>query len=298
MDKVYLDILTYFILKTYGLNLLSIAPAKRGFFGETWSAVTQDSKFFVKIDYWDYHKAIYKKNFSIIDYITRNGIDYIPKIIKTKSGDLFCDFNGGIMGIFEFVEGEDTEDYPIDKLFEKLAPIYNLPTDNLSLEKETFDSDVVVKYKELYSKLVLQASKISKQVALLLADKTKLLEHYAMRLQIFSDRCKTNFDGFHITHGDAGGNCIIDGEKLTIVDWDYPKLSPIERDAWFFIWDKKQTDTINTVLKNHGIDYQLNSNRFCYYCYYSFFYYLTEYLNSYFYAKSDDEKQALVVRLN
>lgn len=39
---------------------------------------------------------------------------------------------------------------------------------------------------------------------------------------------------FHITHGDAGGNCILSKEQLFLVDWDSCLLAPIERDAWIY----------------------------------------------------------------
>jgi thiamine kinase-like enzyme len=60
--------------------------------------------------------------------------------------------------------------------------------------------------------------------------KSELIKHYINRLFRFANKNKNNFSDFHITSGDVGGNVIIQGEKFTIIDWDYLKLAPIERD--------------------------------------------------------------------
>ena len=43
------------------------------------------------------------------------------------------------------------------------------------------------------------------------------IEHRAKRLRLFSERCRSDLSSFVITHGDAGGNFITDGEKDYIV---------------------------------------------------------------------------------
>ena len=67
-------------------------------------------------------------------------------------------------------------------------------------------------------------------------------------LKQFSTACKGNRENFHITHGDAGGNCILNGNQLTIVDWNSVTLAPIERDAWIYICDKNEMKKINSIL--------------------------------------------------
>jgi len=280
-DNKYIADLQIMLIENYNFSIELISEAKRGFFGETWKVTTNTQDYFVKIDYWDYHKHLYRNSFTVIDFILQNGINFIPKIIKTKNGELFCYFNQGIVGVFEFIDGQNTEDYPIESLFDRLAKIYKIVTDNLRIEIEAFDMSIIDNYLCLKNEISDYDNQEAKQVIELLTSKNDLLKTYEERLELFSRRCIDDRSNFHITHGDAGGNCIINGETLTIIDWDYPKLAPPERDAWFFI---NNNDLIGKIC--NIINYDLKIERLCYYCYYSFFYYLAEYLKAYIFVES------------
>lgn len=79
-------------------------------------------------------------------------------------------------------------------------------------------------------------------------------------------------------------------DQLFLVDWDSCLLAPIERDAWIFICDKNEIKKINSILAKNGIDYVLEGNRLCYYCYDFFFHYLNEYLKSIIDAENEGRK--------
>lgn len=98
-----------------------------------------------------------------------------------------------------------------------------------------------------------------------------MISSYAERLNYLSEICCRDLSNFHITLGDAGGNCILNGEQFFIVDWDSVKLAPIERDAWFYICNSNQLSIINDVIQKYKLGYMLKQERLCYYCYYSFF---------------------------
>ena len=38
-----------------------------------------------------------------------------------------------------------------------------------------------------------------------------------------------------VTHGDAAGNVLVDGDAVYVVDWDTIRLAPRERDTWFHL---------------------------------------------------------------
>ncbi len=272
----------------YGIFAKKAVPAKRGFFGETWRLQTDNENYFVKIDYWEYHKEIYRNSLDVIEFMTNQGISFIPKIIKTKNGKLSFNFNDGVAAIFDFIDGENEEDHPITKLFEYLVHIYKLDKSTIVPERESFNPTVLDIFKELKDNVYLYQRIIDK-----LHEKKEMISQYSERLRLFSDICKNDMENFYITHGDAGGNCILNGDHFHIVDWDTLKLAPIERDAWFFMKDNNQLDAINTILYNNNIDYKLNPDRICYYCYYSFFLYLTEYLQSVLFAGSEEQKQQI-----
>ena len=121
----------------------------------------------------------------------------------------------------------------------------------------------------------------AKMLGLFRQNKDKI-SYRAKRLKAFSKRCMTDKSHFYITHGDAGGNIIMNGGKFCIVDWDDPVLAPPERDAWFCLhWDWAM-ETFREALRQSGIDYMLRPERLAYYCYYMFFYYLNEFIKTYF----------------
>lgn len=79
-------------------------------------------------------------------------------------------------------------------------------------------------------------------------------------------------------------------KQLFLVDWDAVMLAPIERDAWIFICDKEQVEIVNLILAENEINYRLEQNRLCYYCYQFFFYYLNEYMKSIASAENEEQK--------
>ncbi len=292
MQPDYISELRTFLMETYGIAICDIVPAKRGFFGETWKVSCVDDVYFVKIDYWDYHKESYRRSLSVIEFMLGNSVSFVTLIIKTKTGALSCDFHDGVLAMFPFIEGENTEDYPVGQLFERLATVYKLNTNSQYLEVEDFDDRVIETFYELISKLPpnnLYADRIREALRI----NKDLVERYAGRLRLFSSRCKEDTSGFCLTHGDAGGNCIIGNGHFTVVDWDQAKLGPIERDTWFFMHIEQQVADIQTAFQNAGLAYTLKFDRFCYYCYFSFFYYLTEYLKSFLFVRREPEQQRL-----
>ena len=108
------------------------------------------------------------------------------------------------------------------------------------------------------------------------------IAHYAERLRYFSRKCRADFSHFHITHGDAGGNILQNGDRFSLVDWDSPLFAPPERDAWFCMhWDWAMR-AFHDALRQNGISYKLQPERLAYYCYHFFFFYLTVYLETFF----------------
>jgi hypothetical protein len=125
-DETYIIQLIQCIEENYDLRILNIVSAKRGYHGETWKLITESDSYFLKIVYFGVHKPRYMNSFSIVEYMNQNGIDFISRIIRTIDEHLYGFFNDGVLGIFNYVEGEHTEDYPLSDLFNKLTSIYLL----------------------------------------------------------------------------------------------------------------------------------------------------------------------------
>lgn len=291
-ESKYMNELIHFLSAEYGLDVKSLLPAKRGFYGETWDIQTEKGKYFVKIDYWNHHKESYQNSLPIVQYMTNSGISFIPKIINTKNGNLYCNFRQGTVAVFEYISGDLSECYSVKQLYNCLAKIYMLKTNGIKLKTETFDAEPI----EIFHKLQ-KIPELPADVKKTLSEREPAISEYAERLKQFAAACKNNKENFHITHGDAGGNCILNGNQLFLIDWDSVMLAPIERDVWIYICDQQQLDNINSVLIKNGIRYTFEKNRLCYYCYAFFFYYLNEYLKSVLSTKDKELKAEITKSL-
>lgn len=220
--------------------------------------------------------------------MTDSGISFIPKIIKMKNSHLYGNFRQGTAVVFEYIPGELSEDYSTAQLYNRLAKIYQLKTDGLELKTEDFGTERIDVFLNLQC-----LPEVPSKVKTALAKKEPDIFRYMEHLKQFSTVCKSSKKNFHITHGDAGGNCILNENQLFLVDWDSVMLAPIERDAWIFICDKSEIEKINSVLTENGIDYALDQNRLCYYCYDFFFHYLNEYLKSIINTENEDQKEEI-----
>ena len=269
-SKNYIASLSDFIFNEYNLSAISITPAKRGFFGETWQLDTSDCKYFLKLVYVAAHQSIYERSFAVIEHLCRHGIDFISKAIKTTDSRLFTRFDGAVLGMFEWIEGENRETNATKSYeYEMLAKVYTVPTYGVQISVEDFSGISADTFFEQW-----KVTNDTQVLSLLEKNRTKL-EYRAERLKHFSDLCKNDTTNFFITHGDAGGNFIVSNGKHFIVDWDNSVLAPPERDAWEMGFQDWAQRLFQEKLRQNGINYNLRPERLAYYAYHVFFYCLT-----------------------
>ena len=108
-NESYMQELADFIRKNYNLKVTSLIPAKRGFYGETWCLVSEEKSYFVKLVYFVEYQPIYQRSFEVIDFLCRKGIDFISSIVRTADGHLWTDFDGAVLGVFNWIDGENVE---------------------------------------------------------------------------------------------------------------------------------------------------------------------------------------------
>ena len=276
-DEEYKLRLVNFIKNEYGIDVVCIAAAKRGFYGETWRLSARNTDYFIKIIYCEEHKTTYERSFPVIQHMCDHGINYISQIVKTKTGGLLLRFDNAILGLFNWIEGENTEtDATKPFEYQMLAKIYTITCEGLNIEHEDFSSKCADEFFKLWKTLD------NKTTLLLLENNRKKLEHRAERLRLFSKLCREDKSGFVITHGDAGGNFITGNDKNYIVDWDGVTFAPPERDAWVMCSHDWARKLFQNTLHENNISYTLRSERLAYYCYRFFFFYLYSllYVNS------------------
>lgn len=275
----YRQELLRFLAGAYGLPAGELRPAPRGFFGETWYVSAGGGRYFCKIDYWDYHKGMYERSFPVMQRLLESGLTFLPPLVRGKGGELCFPFRGGVLGLFGLAEGEQREDYPLGELFSRLGRVYQVDAGGLALPREDFAASSLAEFRALAAGLG-QGGGFCREAAAVLQRRAPLLQEKAARLLAFARQCRAEPCPLVITHGDAGGNCLVGPGSFTIVDWDSPMLAPPERDAWFFMHRPAQVRQVEEALAEAGFPYRLSFPRFAYYCYFSLFYYLCEHLKA------------------
>jgi|GEM_PF-453852 len=281
-NSQYISNLADFIRTEYNIPAHSLIPAKRGWYGETWRLNSDNGSYFIKIVYPEIHKPCYERSFPVVEYMNSHGIDSVSRIVKSANGSLYVHFDGASVGVFNWIDGDNLQnEYTKIQEYNTLAKIYAISTKGLEIPCETFGMESADLFYKQWDALKLNTNKNADLLRLLESNKNKA-KRLSNRLLLFSERCKGNLSHRYITHGDAGGNVIVNGDHFHIVDWDEPVIAPPERDAWFCLhWDWAMA-AFNGALRDNGIDYVLRPERLAYYCYNSFFWYLTKQLDFYF----------------
>jgi hypothetical protein len=275
-DFEYRIKLKAFIENAYSINITSIDEHNRGFYGETWKVESNNNnRYFIKIIYSEKHAKKYMSSFNVLDFMNANGIDFVSKVIKAISGKQYLSFNEGILAMFDFVDGIHAKDNPIT-FIPYLVRIYNLPVLNIDVEKEDFSTNAFLHLEQQVEKLnndIEILSIINKNLQLLI-DVNDKQKHY-------SQLCKNKQKLFVITSGDIGGNSLVVDDKIKIIDCDWIKLAPPERDLWWYVQDLQQITDINISFQREGFNYSLDNEILGYYTFFSFIYFLTEIIDSF-----------------
>ena len=109
MAEQYLADLTCHLEERYRIRPVSITPAKRGYYGETWKVQGEEGCYFVKLDFLPRHREIFRNSLSAVDYFCWRGIYFAGQVVKTVRGELSSEFRSAVMGVFRWVEGENLE---------------------------------------------------------------------------------------------------------------------------------------------------------------------------------------------
>lgn len=282
-DSEYINRLKNFIYKKYNIDAVTITPAKRGYYGETWQIKTESNSFFIKLDYVPRHKKIFQNSLSVVEYICNSNIDFINKIVKTRSGELYSIFNSAVMGVFEWIDGVNIE---TDKTkipeYQMLCKIFSLTKQGFNIPTTEFSNATSICFYEKWKKI--NEAPLNEERAVLhsiLTQYSEYLSHCALRLSYFASLCDKNKSDFYITHGDAGGNFLVGNGRNYIVDWDEVTYAPLERDAWVMCCRGWAVELFNNTLSQNNIKYKLLPERLAFFCYNMFFHYLCEFLDDF-----------------
>ncbi len=276
----YIARLKKFIAHCYGVNVLKLVPVRRGYYGETWKLCSDSGVYFVKLDYFARHREKFRRSLSVVDYLCQNGILFVGRIVKTRSQQLYCCFDGAIMAMFIWIDGKnvETDETKISE-YRMLAEIYTLTKPGLDIPTVQFSADAACSFYENWQQLQnsLQTD-ADRAILCTLKRREKMISHCASRLCRFAVLCQEGSGTLYFTHGDAGGNFFIGKERNYILDWDEVAYASPERDAWVMCCRAWAKNLFEDTLKQYNICYRLRPERLAFYCYHMFFFYLGEML--------------------
>lgn len=247
------------ISNNYNINIKSIDIAPRGFVGETYIINTENYKYFLKIFKNNRYFTNVLQALPVLEELKDLGINYINYPLPTKEKALYFSKDKRFYILFNYIEGENTQEIDVIKGYEYLIKIHKLTKKIKSpIKKETFD----IAYKKEFEK----GLRKYESIPLIEEHLEEVKKHWELFKQL-SNRLKRKSFNMYITHGDAFGNFIKQGKDLYIIDWDDLLLAPIERDLWFFF---ENTEVVDLYEKKFP-GFIMNKDIIMYYIYNRFF---------------------------
>jgi len=279
-DEAWLGRLREVLRLEYGLTITALSAAPRGYYAETWKATSGTNDYFVKLDTTDHQQRL-RASLPAIDHLWRHGIHFIPRVIHTIDGRLFTEFAAGTLAVFDWIPGHNVEtDDTKYAEYDMLAQVYAAPLGDDPIPRLEFGCDMADRFFAVWGTLD-PGSPADQE----LQAHRQIIELRAKRLEHLAKLCRGDESGIYVTHGDAGGNFMIDRAACYIVDWDEIMLAPPERDAWVMCTQPWARQVFDDALERHGVVYTLKTERLAYFCYHMLFFYLTEVLSGF--NKSD-----------
>lgn len=206
------------------------------------------------------------------------GLDFISRPVETRSGDGFIPVLDGVAAVFRFEEELHTEEYPLERLFERMAVVYRLPTEDFELPWEQFGMNEYLGFRDaLRIAKDSEAPAVKDVLAVMNAHRAEL-EMCAEVLRKVIPLCRKMPVHRAITSGDVGGNVLLRGDEMIVIDWDQLAIAPIERDMWFYMQDMRQIDLVNGVMARQELSVRVEPARLAYYACSRTFFYMREYL--------------------
>lgn len=264
-----------FIEKSYGIEMTGISPLPRGFYGEVYRVDIAERSYAAKLDRWRTHSAEFRESLEAVELICESGIDFVPALIRGANGERCFSYDGGVLALFEFTEGVHTEDVPAEALFERLGRVYSrVPAAQKSAE-ELFTPEAYERV--LCLRKHLKAAGELRPDAVL-AKYSGIIGDRVAKLKLFMERCRVKKWRTVMTHGDAGGNCILGKNGISLIDWDTAKISVPERDAWAHMAGSGALGRIEAGLAAGGYEYRPDSDAMGFFANSWFFEYIGNYL--------------------
>jgi Ser/Thr protein kinase RdoA (MazF antagonist) len=289
------------ILQNYGLKPTAIHAAPRGFAAETYYVDTDGQSFFLKIMNYPRRQKIFLNGLKVVDALAEQGIDYITKVIKLTSGELYFRKDNSVAALYHIIHGKQSYDFNREEVFKKLAQIYRasekIPNKDDFMKESFKDWFIEVYEKELHS---FMNSEIEGQEALELKELIKphmdFLESCVEAAKGIVEESRKQDEPFYITHSDFLGNVMINekGEHF-LIDFDEAIFGPLERDGFLCIASQNEESELwLSIMEDTFPDYKVNKTFIKYYLYERFMIDLVSFIRDVLQRPDEDHRRKVI----
>lgn len=260
------------IERRYGLRPTAISPAPRGFAAETYFVDTSDGSFFLKIMHTPRRQHWFLHGLQVVDALAKRGIDFIPRVLQTLSGELHFALGGAVAALFTRLDARHTYQYDREDIFRKLARIYRVSAgfpDRDRFRRETFSEHFIDAYES-----ELAAFRESRPEGEEARELRQLLEPHLAFLTACPDAarrlaaaCRAHRAEFYLTHSDYTNNVLVsDDGRQYLIDFDEAIFGPPERDGFLSLTaNAEERELWLSVMREALPGYRVNEDFVRYY---------------------------------
>ncbi len=229
---------TELLANRYGLTVEGVAPARRGWTGETYVATIQDGKrVFVKV----YPRALLPPmtvpGLPVLAEMHRAGLP-VNLPIPSSSGALAERLGDDVMVVFGYLDAEPAPfTFGGERLGGLIARVHQQTGHIVSpIARETFTPAFADELWPTLERAAQEPTADELRIGLraFLAEQRTAIETGWAAFEEIARACRAASFEMVVTHGDWPFNLLQDADgALTLIDWDELLLAPAERDTWY-----------------------------------------------------------------
>lgn len=262
--------------ENYSLDIITVTALPQGAIGDSYVIENSNhEKYFLKIHLTSVLNIDNPHGLDTTLKLTSlfhdKGINNVPYPIKRKDGELEGKFEKYSILITNYIDGHFpviTKDVVVN-VAELIARIHQVKTNDANLPTEPFGLSYANELKKYLLTLEKKENLDKRQQKLgdLLLSYQAQLNKDLNQLNELCNKVKQKDNTLVVTHGDLIADNLIKDNigNVFIVDWDWARLSPPERDLWFFMGEFGQ-DFIKTY-KKHNPQQRINLDLLSFYMY-------------------------------
>jgi Ser/Thr protein kinase RdoA (MazF antagonist) len=245
------------LTEQYGLTNVSLTPAPRGFVAETYYVDSDSGHYFAKLVKPSLDAVTIEPTLPLLQELRHLGVEQITYPIPTISGQLSFPLDGGLFVLFNRIDGQWVFDFPLEPYVALLAEIHSLSDQIQSpLPRETYEMRFIPDLMAFCERLWTKRFKHPQEKALAkwVKERRSDLERDIATAEASIKLLSGSEYPFVLTHGDAPGNILYDGDGVYLVDWDTALFAPCERDTWFH----RHNDEFLALYRHYVPGYEYN----------------------------------------